>query len=197
MLKIQNVLLTNESVNISDKKYKKSQILLFDTKRRYNDFLTKLQTRITDNHNDLPHFIINKNGEIINIINDILCINTFSNFKIDKKIIKIAIENLGWLQKNTITGFYNNWIGDIYRTEPYVENWRNYFYWDIYTNKQYEALNQLCKMLCDKHKIKFDIVNTQSIIENVENISGIVCMSNYNKYYTDINPSFNFNMIKL
>jgi N-acetyl-anhydromuramyl-L-alanine amidase AmpD len=196
MLKIQNVLLTNSSINIGNKKYKKTQIVLLDTKRRYDDFLTKQQNRITDNHDDLPHFIINKNGEIINLVNDKLCIKTFSDNKIDKKIIKIAIENLGWLQKNAITGVYNNWIGDIYRTEPHIENWRNYNYWDVYTNKQYEALNELCKMLCDKHDIKFDIVSSQTLIENIENTPGIVCMSNYNKFFTDINPSFKFDLIK-
>ena len=40
---------------------------------------------------------------------------TFDIDKIDRQQIKIAIENLGWLNKNTITGFFQ--IGLEIRTE--------------------------------------------------------------------------------
>ena len=197
MLKIQNVSLENKSIIIDTKKYKKTQLILMDTKRKCENFLYKQQHRISDNHDDLPHFIVTKNGEVINLVDDKLCINTFTNKNIDKRIIKVAIENLGWLQKNTITGVYYNWINDVYRSEPLIKNWRNYNYWDIYTDKQYDALSELCRMLCKKHKITFNMVKTQSLLENPETTQGIVCISNYNQYFTDINPSFNFDMVKI
>jgi hypothetical protein len=68
-------------------------------------------------------------------------------------MIKIAIENLGWLNKNTITGVLNNWIGDPYRSEPHIRNWRNHYFWDKYGETQLLSLSNLCDGLCDKHKI--------------------------------------------
>ena len=117
---------------------------------------------------------------------------TFDDPKVDKKMIKIAIENLGWLNKNTITGVLNNWIGDPYRSEPHIRNWRNYFFWDKYNDFQLEALSQLCDQLCDKHGIFKQVVPSQGYLENVSNFKGIVCKSNFSNIYTDINPSFNF-----
>jgi hypothetical protein len=118
--------------------------------------------------------------------------NTFNNSKVDKKIIKIAIENLGWLNKNTITGFLNNWIGDTYRSEPHIRSWRNYYFWDKYGETQMKVIAELCENLCEKHDIFKQTVPSQGFIENASNFNGIVCKSNYSSIYTDINPSFNF-----
>lgn len=195
MLKIQSELQETNNIIIDKNKHKKKQILLFDTKRRYVDYLAKIYNRITDNHEDLPHFLITKTGEVLQIIDDKLTINTFKNPRIDNKIIKIAIENLGWLQKNTITGIYNNWVGDPYRITPHSENWRNYFFWDAYTEKQEQALHELCEYLCEKHDIPFQIVGSQKYTKTANKLNGIVCKSNYDINYTDINKSFNFNTI--
>jgi hypothetical protein len=107
-------------------------------------------------------------------------------------MIKIAIENLGWLNKNTITGVLNNWIGDPYRSEPHIRNWRNHYFWDKYGETQLLSLSNLCDDLCDKHKILKQVVPSQGYLENISNFKGIVCKSNFSTIYTDINPSFNF-----
>jgi hypothetical protein len=52
----------------------------------------------------------------------------------------------------------------------------------------------LCDELCDKHNITKQSVLSQNIYNNVDKISGIVCKSNFSDIYTDINPSFNFNI---
>ncbi len=119
---------------------------------------------------------------------------TFENEDLDKKQIKIALENLGWLNKNTITGFLNNWIGDAYRSEPHIRTWRNYFYWDKYTDQQMKVLSELCENLCEKHEIFKQVVPSQGYLENAANFAGIVCKSNFSNIYTDINPSFDFSI---
>ena len=121
--------------------------------------------------------------------------NTFNDPKKDRKMIKIAIENLGWLNKNTITGYLNNWIGDPYRTEPHIRNWRNYYFWDKYNETQLQSLSELCNHLCDKHDIFKQTVPSNGYLENVDNFKGIVCKSNFSSIYTDINPSFNFRVL--
>lgn len=192
MLIIEDVeYLDKKKLKIQKRKSNKSQIILFDTQRRYDEYIGKLKYRYNGNYRDVPHYIVTKLGRIYNVFNTDYSSTTFDN-EYDKKFIKIALENLGWLNKNTITGVLNNWIGDTYRGEPYVKNWRNKFYWDTYTSLQIESLKGLCHHLCDKHNIPKVTVPSNGYIENVNTFRGISCKSNFSNIYTDINPSFNF-----
>ena len=186
--------LDNIDLKIKKRKTKKSQILLFDTQRRFDDYISKIKHRRNGNFEDIPHFVVNKLGMVYQVYDTNYYSNTFSIPDIDKKQIKIAIENLGWLNKNTITGFLNNWIGDPYRTEPHIRHWRNYYYWDTYTEQQLSVVAELCDNLCDKHKIFKQIVPSNGYLEKVSNFHGVVCKSNFSNLYTDINPSFNFSL---
>ncbi len=193
MLEIHNVEgLNNKTLNIVRKKTKKQQILLYDTGRRTDDFVNKIKYRKFGRYNEVPHFIVTKLGVIYQLYDTKYYSNTFDDPEIDKQFIKIAIENLGWLNKNTITGFLNNWIGDPYRAEPLIKNWRNYVFWDKYNENQIESVSLLCEYLCDIHNIPKQIVPSQGYIENVVNFNGVVCKSNFSNIYTDINPSFEF-----
>jgi len=195
-LEIHNVdVLDKDSLKIVRKKSKKTQIFLYDTQRRVDDFVSKIKYRKNGEFTDIPHFIISKLGMVYQVFDTDYSSTTFDDPKVDKKMIKIAIENLGWLNKNTITGVLNNWIGDPYRSEPHIRNWRNYFFWDKYNDFQLEALSQLCGQLCDKHGIFKQVVPSQGYLENVSNFKGIVCKSNFSNIYTDINPSFNFRIL--
>jgi hypothetical protein len=196
MLEIHNVEgLDNKDFNIVRRKTKKTQILLYDTTRRADDFISKLKYRKNGKYTEIPHFIVTKLGTVYQLFDTNHYSNTFDDPIIDKQFIKIAIENLGWLNKNTITGFLNNWIGDPYRSEPFVRNWRNYYFWDKYNEHQMTSISELCKHLCELHGIEQKIVPSQGYLENVVNFKGIACKSNYSNIYTDINPSFNFRII--
>lgn len=196
MLIIQNVdVLDEKNLNVNKRKTKKTQILLYDTQRRVDDFINKLKYRKNGRYGDIPHFVVTKLGVIYQIFNTEYSSTTFSDSKIDKKQIKIAVENLGWLNKNTINGLMTNWVGDPYRSEPFIRNWRERYYWDRYSDQQMLALSYLCEMLCEKHDIEQRVVPSQGYIENVSNFKGIVCKSNFSNIYTDINPSFNFRIL--
>ena len=181
-----------DNLNIVKRKSKKTQILLYDTQRRIDDFINKIRYRKNGGYVDVPHFVVSKLGIVYRLFDPNHSSKTFYNSQIDKKQIKIAIENLGWLNKNTITGVLNNWIGDPYRSEPHIRNWRNHYFWDKYEDSQMETLSQLCEDLCEKHGIFKQVVPSQGYLENVSNFKGIVCKSNFSNIYTDINPSFNF-----
>ena len=181
-----------DNLNIVKRKSKKTQILLYDTQRRIDDFINKIRYRKNGGYEDVPHFVVSKLGIVYRLFDPNHSSKTFYNPQIDKKQIKIAIENLGWLNKNTITGVLNNWIDDPYRSEPYVRNWRNYYFWDRYNEDQLKSLSELCDYLCDKHEIFKQTVPSQGYMEKVSNFKGIVCKSNFSSIYTDINPSFNF-----
>ena len=184
--------LNSKNLNIIKKKSKKTKIILYDTGRRTDYFLSKIKYRNNGRYDEIPHFIVTKLGIIYQLYDTKFYSKTFDIKKIDKQFIKIAVENLGWLNKNTITGFLSNWIGDPYRTEPFILNWRNYHFWDKYNDIQLEKISLLCQDLCTEHNIPYNIVPSQGYMENIINFSGIVCKSNFSNIYTDINPSFNF-----
>ena len=196
MLVIQDVdVLDKNKLKIVKRKSKKTQILLYDTQRKIEDFVQKLKYRKNGKYEDIPHFIVSKTGNIFRVFDSNHTSNTFNNPKIDRKQIKIAIENLGWLNKNTISGHYTNWIGDAHRSDPYIKQWRNNFYWDRYTDIQMEMISSLCDHLCEKHDIFKQHVPSQAYFENISKFNGIVCKSNFSNIYTDINPSYNFRTI--
>ena len=108
MLEIHNVEgLNNKDFNIVRRKTKKTQILLYDTTRRADDFISKLKYRKNGKYTEIPHFIVTKLGTVYQLFDTNHYSNTFDEPEIDKQFIKIAIENLGWLNKNTITGILN------------------------------------------------------------------------------------------
>ena len=181
-----------DNLKFTKKKSKKTQILLYDTQRRVDDYISKIKYRKNGNFEDIPHFIVSKLGYVYQLFDTNFSSNTFNDATIDRKMIKVAIENLGWLNKDTITGVLYNWIGDPYRGEPHIRSWRNHYYWDKYEDIQLESLSNLCNDLCDKHNIFKQTVPGHGFIENVSNFKGIVCKSNFSSIYTDINPSFNF-----
>jgi hypothetical protein len=184
--------LDSDKLNIIRKKSKKTQIFLYDTQRRSDDFINMIKYRKNGLYEDVPHFVVSKLGMVYQLFDTDYSSVTFGEPNDDKKIIKIAIENLGWLNKNTITGVLNNWIGDPYRSEPYIRNWRGHYFWDKYGETQLSSISELCEFLCDKHNIFKQVVPSQGYLENVSNFKGIVCKSNFSTIYTDINPSFNF-----
>lgn len=194
MLEIQSVESLNDvQLNIVKRKTKKTQIFLYDTQRRVDDFIMKLKYRNNNKYEYIPHYIVTKQGKILKIFDTNYSSKTFDS-KIDNKQIKIALENLGWLNKNTITGVLYNWIGDPYRSEPYIKKWRDYYFWDPYSESQLNALVELCKDICKEHNVPYQTVPSQGYLSNAIKFTGIICKSNFLNIYTDINPSFNFNI---
>ena len=195
MLTIQGVsVLNKDDLNIVRKRSKKTQIFLYDTQRRFDEYIMKLKYRQNGKYDDIPHFIVLKNGDVYQVFDTKFSSNTFNDPELDKKFIKIAMENLGWLTKNTITGVLNNWINDKYRAEPFVKKWRDHYFWEPYSKDQITSLVTLCKELCEKNKIPYQSVPSHGYIESVVKFKGIVCKSNFLNIYTDINPSFDFNV---
>jgi len=193
MLEIQKDEKIN-NVGIVKRKTKKSQIFLYDTQRRYDNFVMKIKYRNNGKYNDIPHYIILKSGKIVKVFDPNYASKTFGVKQIDNKLIKIAVENLGWLKKNMITGVLYNWIGDPYRGKPYEKKWRDHYFWDPYTKEQEMSIIFLTKYLCDTFVIPFQILPYQDYVNSVIKFNGIVSKSNYANIYCDMNPSFNFNL---
>ena len=54
-------------LNITRRNAKKSQIFLYDTNRRLDNYVMKLRYRNNERYQDIPHFIVTKTGKVINI----------------------------------------------------------------------------------------------------------------------------------
>lgn len=187
--------LSDKKLKVVKRKTKKKQILLFDTTRKLDDYFNMLKYRMNGKYENIPHFVVSKRGEIFKIFDTKYYSNSFNNKALDKTQVKIAIENLGWLNKNTITGVFQNWINTTFRTEPFIKKWRNYFYWDIYSEDQLNSIRELCEYVCEIEKIPNISISSNYYFKNASKFNGIVYKSNFSDIYTDINPSFDFKKI--
>ena len=184
----------HKPLNIKEGKYK--QILLCNTNRQAHDFLKGMEVRKGGNYTKIPNYLIEKNGKIRQLTKDNVTTHFLTGYHKDKdKVIVVCLENLGWLKRRSNDGKYINWLGDIYNKKVYEKKWRGRLFWDIYSKKQFEKVIELSKSLCEEYDIPFEFIGHNVIVDGVENFNGIVCRSNYNEYWRDVNPSFNFELL--
>jgi N-acetyl-anhydromuramyl-L-alanine amidase AmpD len=176
----------------SGKHKKKKQIILSHTSRNINDYISSLKYRHNGEYKKIPNFIIDRNGVIYRLISE----NDYSNFFLDSTINKngiiICLENLGWLEKIPLNDGYVNWIGDIYNEQVFEKKWRDYFFWQPYTEKQILACANLCSELLDIFSIDKKCIGHNVKSDKAEKFEGIVSKSNFDSDFTDISPAFDF-----
>ncbi len=174
------------------KQKKKKQIILCHTSREVEEYLTSLKVRYNSKYDKIPNYVITKSGKILQLLPDDAHSNFFYETSINKNSIIICLENLGWLEKKPLTNYYINWKGSIYNQEVYEKKWRDFFFWEPYSEEQVKSAAELCLHLTEILKIKKMCVGHNTKIEGVENFEGIVSKSNFDGKYTDLNPSFSF-----
>jgi N-acetyl-anhydromuramyl-L-alanine amidase AmpD len=171
---------------------KKTQIVLTHTSRNLFDFMTAIKLRFGGKPIKLPHYLIGKDGKILQILDDDKNGKYLNTDKVNNKSIVICLENLGWLEKQPLKNYHINWIGTIYREKVFDRKWRNYFFWDPYTEIQLEKTAELCKELSKKHGILTQFIGHNTKIKGVESYMGIITRSNFDEFATDISPAFDF-----
>jgi N-acetyl-anhydromuramyl-L-alanine amidase AmpD len=171
---------------------KKKQIILINTARNFVDYLNSLKYRNNGKSPKVPNFIVSKEGKITQCIPEVAYSGLFSNQNINRNSIVIALENLGWLEKKPLSNSYLNWIGDIYKGEVVEKKWRDYFFWQPYTEKQLISCSLLCKKLMNDFNIENKCIGHNVKMDGVERFEGVVTRSNFDTHYTDLTPAFNF-----
>jgi N-acetyl-anhydromuramyl-L-alanine amidase AmpD len=174
------------------KQKKKHQIILTHTSRNVENYLASLRYRYNGKFDRIPNYVINKKGVILQLLNDIEHTNYFKEPNINRNGIIICLENLGWLEKQPLENQYVNWIGDIYNGKPFERKWRDYFFWDKYTEEQINSLVLLCKNIIKEKRINKDLIGHNTKVRNVEMFEGIVTKSNFDSNITDLSPAFDF-----
>jgi len=174
------------------KQKKKHQIILTHTSRNVENYLASLRYRHNGKFDRIPNYVINKKGVTIQLLNDIEHTNYFKEPNINRNAIIICLENLGWLEKQPLENQYVNWIGDIYNGKPFERKWRDYFFWDKYTEEQINSLVFLCNTIIKEKRMSKDIIGHNTKVKNIEMFEGIVTRSNFDSNITDLSPAFDF-----
>ena len=188
MLNIENY----GNFKTTGKQKKKKQIILCHTSREVEEYLTSLKFRYNSKYDKIPNYIVTKNGTILKLLPDDGHSNFFLEPNINRNSIIICLENLGWLEKKPLTNYYINWKGSIYNQEVYEKKWRDFFFWEPYSEEQVKSTAELCLQLTEILNIKKKCVGHNTKIDGVEHFEGIVSKSNFDGRFTDLNPSFNF-----
>jgi len=174
------------------KQKKKNQIILTHTGRNVENYLVSLRYRYNGKFDRIPNYVIKKDGVVLQLLNDIEHTNYFKEPNINRNGIIICLENLGWLEKEPLENQYVNWIGDIYNGKPFERKWRDYFFWDKYTDEQIDSLTTLCKTIIKEKRMSKDLIGHNTKVRNVELFEGIVTKSNFDSNITDVSPAFDF-----
>jgi N-acetyl-anhydromuramyl-L-alanine amidase AmpD len=167
------------------------RIIITNTKRTGEDYLKSLEFRNNGNYDKLPNYVVMKNGELIKTLEVGRDTNFFDEDVYNKNSIIISLENLGWVNKNTLSTTYSNWLG-VKINKVYEKKWRDKFFWDIYTDEQMNTLVDVCLNSCEQHKIPKKFIGHNTLIDGIEKFSGIITRSNFSSQDTDVSPSFNF-----
>lgn len=170
----------------------KRQILLTHTSREIGNYISSIKYRYVKNKK-LPNYVISRYGEIYQLLDDEESTNIF-NTNLDKELITISLENLGWLEKVPLESYHINWCGDIYIGEVFTRKWRDYFFWQPYTEIQIEKCSEICNQLIDKFSIDNKLIGHNTQVDFIQNFEGISSRSNFDKKYTDISPAFDFEL---
>lgn len=192
MLKIEQL----TGFNSVGRNKRKKQIVLTHTSRNVTDYISSLKYRYNGKYDKIPHFIIQKDGRVFQMIDPSLYSNILDSEQQNKHSIVICLENLGWLKKNPLNPSYVNWIGDIYKEGIYERKWRGHFFWEPYTNKQMESLVELSLYLCEMFSIPASCIGHNVKLDGIEKFEGIVTRSNFTTDNTDLSPAFDFDYFK-
>lgn len=155
-------------------------------------------TRLNGKFKRTANFTIRLDGTIHEHFSPKYYSNYLNDIKLDNSTISIILENEGWLIKDLFNeNKYINYVGHIYNRDEIVEKrWRNFKYWAPYTNEQMEALVKLVKQLCEEYNIPLNVVSHNTSFKDANKYEGVLYRSNFEKHYTDISPTWDFETFK-
>ena len=186
------MLIDSDSYKINDLNYnmiksKKKQIILSSSLRRGNNHIIRLEHKDFGKTKRWNTYTITREGIVYEHYSPIYSSNFLDIEIIDKQSISIVLENMGHLNENN--GVYTNWINEECEKELVIEKkWNIYQYWEMYTDKQIKSCIELCNMLCDKFKIKNELIDFSSYHKDIRKFNGIIYQSNCVENSDDINP---------
>jgi N-acetyl-anhydromuramyl-L-alanine amidase AmpD len=185
-------IIEKKNYNFLNVEHTKKQIILTHTSRKIEQYLVSLKYRFNGKYDRIPHYLITRDGKIIQLLENKQTTKYFNNKTFDSSSIIISLENLGWVEKEPLKKHYINWIGDIYNEKVVDKKWRDYFFWQPYTEIQIEQTALLCKKLSKEESINLTCVGHNTKLNKMETFEGIMTRSNFDEFSTDLSPAFDF-----
>lgn len=172
----------------------KSKIVLCHSSREANEYLSSLKYRFNGKYRKIPNYFITQEGIILELIKPEEYSFYLKESESNEDSIVICLENLGWLEKETLNNYHINWIGNIYKGKVFEKKWRDYFFWHPYTEEQVISCAKLCNMLLKTFSIDKKYIGHNTKVDGIEHFDGILTKSNIKQDYTDLSPAFNFEL---
>lgn len=185
-----------EEKNYYPTKTKKKKIIIGHTSSNMMNHVNGWAKRLNGNYKRTSHFTISLDGTIYKHFDLDFYSELMTDDTINKSSVFILIENEGWLENNK--NRFINYFGDIYNRSDSVfkKQWRNKKFWAPYNEKQITSCAELVNYICDETGIKKEVIPHNTLIENIYSCEGIYYKSNFEKYYTDISPAWDFKNFK-
>jgi len=197
------MIIDNKTYQLPIKNYtpiesEKKQIVIGNTFNHDMRHFTGWLKRYNGNYKKTAAFTISAAGLIYKHFDPKFYSNYFKDHQSNSKSIVILLENDGWLIKDSKNNEFITWIGDIYKEPSKVveKRWRGYNFWAPYSKKQLESTIELVKSLCNEFKIPLTTISHNTKVDKLSDYKGVMYKSNIEKYYTDINPSWNCELFK-
>lgn len=167
----------------------KKQILIANSLRKDDYHINRWQNRNLGINKDWSTYTISREGKIY----EHFPVKKYSEFtggkKVDKKVISIVLENMGYLSK--VGDRYFNWLNEECNPELVGEKkYLGFQYWEIFPEVQIMSLVELLDSLCGEFKINKTLIDFKNFHKDTMNLNGIVFRSNYIYETNDINPFF-------
>ena len=197
------MLIDTETYKLTEKNYykeiyDKTQIIVGHTSQKDMLHYAGWIYRLNGKNKKTATFTITKDGTVFQHYDPIYYSN-FINNRQDKASISIVLENLGWLRKDAMIDRYVDWLGNNHKKsgeDVFNKRWRNYTYWDKYTEVQMKSLTELLSKICQNYNINKDFIGHNVFDENVDLFKGITFRSNYYQESTDVSPAFDMEILK-
>lgn len=177
---------------------KKTRVILGHTNNHDMKHFIGWQKRLNGKYQKTAQYTISTNGKIYEHFNPKFYSRYFKYHDLNSKSIIVLLENDGYLFKDSKTDQFITWLGDIYKGDPDIleKKWRNLNYWSPYTEEQMISAVKLVNKLCDDFNIPKVTVNHNTKINELGDFTGVLYKANLEKYYTDLNPCWDFEKFK-
>jgi len=74
----------------------------------------------------------------------------------------------------------------------FKKKWRGHLFWASYTPEQLNSCAELIVQLNKELDVELEYTGHNVRIDSVDKFKGVVSRSNYNNFWTDISPAFDF-----
>jgi len=169
----------------------KEKIVLINTSLPAEDYFNGLKLRHGGKYDKVPAFTIDRSGVVHQHFDSRYTSKILDNDSLDRQAIVISLENVGWVDFDSVFVDYYDWRGVRY-DGPIIEiPWRGKRFWAEYSNEQFSSLIELIDYLCKEHSITKKFIGN-NVISAIKNYKGVINRSNFSKQHFDLTPAFDF-----